>query len=328
MSSTIKNINSVFYPDIAELVRKEVEVMGSQTKVANKCGISIASISNMANGKWENISDDLWRKVAVGLGWKPDRWNTVDTYNLRYMHGILRDAQGRSLWLAVSEMAGAGKSAGARSYFEANRGTTFYLECDEWNKGEFIKRLARSLGISHLGCGTYYDLLDKIINEFAQKADSKPLIIIDQADKLRDAAMRTLITLFNGLEDRAGLVIMGVGHLSKKIRRSAELQVSGYDEIMSRFGRVFLPLPGSPYADVAAICKANGISDQATIKAIWKEVFEQDKATHQIGGKQYRVVKDLRRLKKVIQRELLDQTDAIAEQPEQEADAEVEAVAA
>jgi plasmid maintenance system antidote protein VapI len=329
--STVKSINSMFYPDICELLKKEVGVMESQSKVATKCGVSVATISNMVNGKWESISDSLWRKVAVSLGWRPDRWTTVETYNLRYVHGILADAQERSLWLAISDMAGAGKSRGAQTYFEQHRTTTYYLECDEWNKGEFIKRLARTLGISHLGCGTYYDLLDKIISEFAEKADQKPLIIFDQADKLRDAAVRCLITLFNGLEDRAGVVIMGVGHLSKKIRRSAELQVSGYDEILSRFGRVFLDLPGSPYADVAAICQANGLTDQPTIKMVWKEVYEQDKTFANIGGKQYRVVKDLRRLKKVIQRELLNMTEVQADELEDEpVDAEqpAEAVAA
>lgn len=330
--STVKSINSMFYPDIADLVRKEVAVMTSQTKVANKCNVSVATISNMANGKWDSISDSLWRKVAVALGWRPDRWTTVETYNLRYVHSILRDAQERSMWLAISDMAGAGKSRGAQTYFEANRTTTYYLECDEWNKGEFVKRLARTLGISQIGCGTYYDLLDKIISEFAEKADQKPLIIFDQADKLRDAALRCLITLFNGLEDRAGVVIMGVGHLSKKMKRSAELQISGYDEILSRFGRVFLDLPGSPYADVAAICQANGVGDQATIKAIWKEVYDQDKTHATIGGKQYRVVKDLRRLKKVIQRELLNMTEKLEDEPDtegMEAEAEpAEAVAA
>jgi hypothetical protein len=308
--STVKSINSVFYPDIAALVKAEVAHLGSQTKVANKCGISVATVSKIANDLWSDISDEMWRKIAVSLNWRPDRWATVETYNLRYVHTILRDAQERSLWLAISDMAGTGKSRGAQTYYEANRSNCYYLECDEWNKGEFVKRLARSLGINHLGCGTYYDLLDKIISDFAQKADNKPIIIFDQADKLRDAALRCLITLFNGLEDRAGVVIMGVGHLSKKMRRSAELQVSGYDEILSRFGRVFLDLPGTPRKDVEAICNANGIADKETINLIWSEVYGQDKGMTTIGGKQYRVVKDLRRLKKVIQRELLIKLEA------------------
>lgn len=311
-------INPMFYSEIRDLVKDEIKRLGSQAKVAIKCDVSPATISLIVTDSWDGVREGMWRKVAASLDWRPQGWQVVETSNTRYLYSILADAQKSSLWLALSDIAGAGKTTGARSYAAQNRENTYYIECDEWNKGEFVKRFAKSLGISHIGCGSYYDLLDKIVVEFQQKAQDRPLIIVDQADKLRDAAFRCLIPLFNGLEDKAGCVIIGVGHLSKRIRRNAQLQTCGFDEIESRFGRRYINLPGNTRNDVAQICRGNGIDDNETIKRIWTEVWGDEKSRHAVGGREIPVVKDMRRLKRCVQRELLN----LSEMPEPEAVAE------
>jgi len=324
--STPININKMHFSQISDLARKECERLGSQSRLAVKCDVSDATISQIITGKFDQVRDGMWRKVAAVLDWRPDGWQIVETSNTRSVHQIMSDAKEQRLWLTVCDGAGAGKTSGAKTFVATNRENVYYLECDEWNKGEFVRRFARSLGISFLGCGTYYDLLDKIVRDFQQKSDERPLIILDQADKLRDAAFRCLIPLFNGLEDKAGMVVMGVGHIRKRIRRNVELQTCGFDEIESRFGRKYINLPGHTRTDVANICRGNGLEDPETIKRIWAEVWGEEKGRSSIEGREVNVIKDNRRLKRCIQREILMLSEASPPPPPREGEAYAEAL--
>lgn len=77
----------------------------------------------------------------------------------------------------------------------------------------------------------------------------------------------------------------------------------GFDELDSRFGRKFINnLIGARLQDVEAICTANGISDKSGIKKIFDEC---EPANIIVQGQSIKVVEDLRRLKRVIKRELI-----------------------
>ena len=53
---------------------------GGQSKAAKILeGVSSGTISQMVNNNWENISDDMWRKVASQIGLEADKWNAVET---------------------------------------------------------------------------------------------------------------------------------------------------------------------------------------------------------------------------------------------------------
>jgi type II secretory pathway predicted ATPase ExeA len=130
----------------------------------------------------------------------------------------------------------------------------------------------------------------------------KPLLIIDEADKLRPAALRSLIPLYNNLEGQLGLVIMGTDNLEKEIKRGVKFNQKGMDEIDSRFGRNFIHLMGATKNDVVRICEANGITDKALAAALFKECEPRQV---QVQGQHTLVIEDLRRLKRCVEREQL-----------------------
>ena len=56
------------------------------------------------------------------------------------------------------------------------------------------------------------------------KTQETPLIILDEADKLADNVLYFFITLYNVLEDHAGIVMVATGHLEKRIKRGIQTQ--------------------------------------------------------------------------------------------------------
>jgi hypothetical protein len=89
------------------------------------------------------------------------------------------------------------------------------------------------------------------------------------------------------------------------------LAKKGYDEVESRFGRKYIHMMGASYSDIAAICKANGVSSEEGIEMIWSELPKVEKfvtiKTNDGSRKDRKVdfVEDMRRLKRLIKREIL-----------------------
>lgn len=294
--------------EIVLLIQEHKDALGSAEKVAKKCGVSAATISNMVNGQWESL-DNVWFKVATALGWQPSGWQVTDTFNLRLMTDIINVTKTHSRFQAVSCRAGSGKTAALKHYTTLNRTkNVFFLSCRVWAKREFLTNLAQSLGIavSKSNAVSADDLLMEIVNFFHARRNSKPILILDEADKLRSSALLTLITLFNECEDGLGLLIAGTEHLEKQMRSDARSNRKGGDELLSRFGGYFHKLIGATEADVKAIAMANGLNDASAIKAIWKECKPVQRSLTAAGKiTTILVCEDYRIIKSAIRRELM-----------------------
>lgn len=290
--------------EIVGLIEAEITRLGSQSKVANKCQVSEATISQMMAKKWDDTTDRIWSKVASALGYSSDDWELVQTTNYRIITQVLNDAKQKSMFFAISEGAGAGKSAALKSYFEASNGGGIYLlSALEWGKRDFLNHLAKSLGLDvSRGYVSLDQLSAHIISHFQFRRQYKPILIIDEADKLKPSALRFLIPLYNACEGFLGCVISGTDNLEKEIRKGVKHNQKGFDEIDSRFGRSFVHLIGSTFQDVDSICRANGITAKETIKRIWQECTPVQKMWQ---NRSISVVTDLRRVKRCVLRELL-----------------------
>jgi type II secretory pathway predicted ATPase ExeA len=250
----------------------------------------------------------MWNQVGSALGYRPEGWQMAETTNIRMMYQLLDNAKSGSLFMAVSDKAGSGKTAGLRAYEAANRrNSVFYLSCREWAKREFLQNLAQSLGIEAWGKAQSIDkMLMDVVSFFKQRRAMRPLLILDEADKLRGPALRSLITLYNECEDEMALVISGTDHLEKQMRADARYNRKGAEELLSRFGARFLNLAGATDADVLAIAAANGLTDKTTVRAIFTDC---QPVRRMVGNRSVEVVEDLRRVKRAILREILKQNN-------------------
>jgi DNA transposition AAA+ family ATPase len=291
---------------IQALVADSIDHLGGQRATATKAGVSTATISHVMNEKWDQIADNMWRKIAASLGHREDDgWVLVENiFNTRVLETTFLDAKKHSMMMCVSHKAGSGKTAGSLLFFSKyKREQVYYIHCREWSVKQFLTELCRTLGIEQpRGYVSADTLLAEIVEFFLVRYEYRPLLIIDEADKLHGSALRSLIPLYNETEDRLGVVILGTENLSEEIKRGVRYNKKGYDEIDSRLGRQFIRLYGASKSDMRKICEANGITEKEKQDAIWKECGPKEVM---VGGKFLPMIDDMRRLKRIVQRELI-----------------------
>ena len=251
--------------NIVSGLRRYCERYESQNRAAASLkGVSAATVSQLLNGNWELIGDEMWRNVASQTGYRERRWVAVETVNFRTIGRILADAQDNSLVLAITDEAGTGKSFALNHYRDNNRNV--YLLCcnDYWDRKLFITELLAAIGKDYTG-QTVGEMMRDVVGRL--KVIERPLIILDEADKLKDHVLQLFITLYNNLEDECGMVLCSTSHLERRLVQGLKSK-KGYKEIWSRIGKKCVALKGVTAADITLICERNGISEKKTIDLV------------------------------------------------------------
>ena len=294
--------------EIVQLIETEKNRLGSYAKVATKCEVSTATISQMVNHNWDLIKPELWSKAGFALGFDDSEWQIAETLGYKKVANICNDTKNEAFFMMLSAPAGMGKTAPLKTYYELNsESEVFYIKCREWAKREFLVELSKSLGIDSSKYYVHVDKLGAKVSEFFNQRKGKiSFFIVDDAGKLKDSAIRWFIHLFDENEDDMGCLIAGTEYLEKRIRDGVRLKKLGFDEIESRFGRTYLSLIGTTQRDAQVICSANGIQDKALQNSLFTECNPIKKVVKTRDGNQsVEVIEDLRRLKRVIKREKL-----------------------
>lgn len=270
---------------IASLLEAAVKQAGSQSKWGNRHKVSGATVSNVINGKWDSIADSMWQRLAVALRYQGSEWQVAETANYRAIQGYCRMAQDDGMSIGLSHDAGAGKTFALVQYASTHP-NVFYVQCAAyWTNKLFLQHLYRAMGRDPEQM-TASELAEAIISALRQV--ERPLIILDECDKLRDGTLMYFIELYNKLDGLCGFFLVGAPYMAIAWERSAKRDKRGFREIYSRLGRRFAKLNKSTVKDVRLVCQANGLSDEGIIMQIWNEV-EHDC--------------DLRRVKRLVERE-------------------------
>ena len=254
---------------IADRLRDYVGQYESQNKAANSLkDVSAATVSNMLNAKWELIKDEMWRNVSAQIGGNDtEAWQIAETSAKKLLNGILTDAQTHSNVFAVIGKAGLCKTATMKGF--AKKPNAYRLQCSEfWNRKIFLVELLEVMGEDYTGL-TVAEMMYEAVKRLKQK--NRPVLMLDEADKLSDQVLYFFITLYNELEDHCGIVLCATDHLKKRIKKGIALNKKGYNEIYSRIGRKFIELPDLNYTDVVNVATANGIQDRKHIQDIWED---------------------------------------------------------
>ena len=75
---------------IAARLKEYCENKGSQNKAAATLkGVSPATLSQMLNGNWELITEEMWRNVAAQIGYDARQWIIVQTEGYNRMYKLL-----------------------------------------------------------------------------------------------------------------------------------------------------------------------------------------------------------------------------------------------
>lgn len=283
--------NSTKNTIVAELNKKMQATNLSANKASKIIGISGATLSNMLNGKWSAISDDLWRLAQAYTGFRIG-WKLTDTSNVRRIHNICRDAQKNQKSIGIADEAGCGKTAALKWYASVNPNVA-YVECEEyWSKKVLIAKILQAMGEESFG--SVPEMVDKIVERM--NSMESPLLILDEFDKLKESGMQIFKTLYNKTEDNAGFILAGTPYLRERITKGCNKDKQAYKEIRSRLGGSLLPVQTSKlevfHQDITKIAIENGMIE-SEVRNLINEV-----------GK----VKDLRVIRRLIETYLLEKT--------------------
>lgn len=289
--------------------------LGSYSKVATKCDINTGALSTIMAGKYGANEAKMLQKIASALGYRESSWQLVRSIsNYRRVETVFQDAQQESMWFAISNKAGSGKTGAMEDLFNRDTtGSVVFIQAEEWSGRQFlIKLIEKTLGEGHLkgGYKNIAQLMDLVAGYFNDMSLERPVLLIDEADKLRPAALRTLIPLYNRTENRLGVILSGTENFKKEMRAGVRLSKKGYDEVESRFGRTYIELRGAVEKEVYEICAANGLTDQEAQARVWGELEKVKKQTiirTATGSRDVMIdyVEDFRRLMRLVKRELL-----------------------
>ena len=295
--------------EIIQLIEIEKQKLGSYAAVATKCSVSKSTISNILTLKHDNIKSEMWLSIGYTLGYNSTEWQSAETFDFKKIHSLCNDVKNEHLFRILSAKAGMGKSTALEYYADVkneNRNKTqeenniFYIRCREWSGRKFLTELCISLGIDPENSKTD-ELGEKVSKFFQNRTAYNPILIVDEADKLKDSAIRWFIHFENENKNITGCLLAGTEYLEKRIRDGVRLKKQGYDEIESRFRRTYVKLIGSREADVKSICEANRVFDKVTQTKIFTECNPTPVI---INNQSVKVVTDLRNIQGKIAREL------------------------
>ena len=259
-------ISQINREDIAQELREYCQKFNSQNRAAAAIGIAPATVSAILNNDWALVSEAMFIKIADAIGYEASSWQAIETKVWKNFNKILNDAQENAFVMAVTSDAGSGKTFTSKNSVK-NHAEAYHISCKSyWTKKDFLIEIGRAIGNKTDGKRVTV-LVDEIINTLRWR-DSKPLLILDEADKLSDTVLQLFITLYNDLEGRCGIVLCATDHLEMHIRRGVNLGHTGFNEIISRLGRKFIALPSITSKDVTMICEANGITTAEAINEV------------------------------------------------------------
>lgn len=243
---------------------KKLAEMSSQNRVAVKVGISTAACSQIIVGNWGYIGPKTWRSIEAKLR-IDTKWHGVPTKNYEGLMALLSAAQDKGLAMGISYDAGAGKSHAYRAYARQHANVILIEAANFWTKKEYVRRLLLEVG-GKIG-GTISDLVTRFVERVNEL--HKPIIIIDQFDKLRDPSLDLFMDMYNETHHKCGFILSGVAALEKRVLAGVLAKKMGYEELYSRIGRKFIKLDPLTRRDVKLICLANGLEDEDKIIEIY-----------------------------------------------------------
>lgn len=249
-------------------------------------GVSSATVSQLCNGKYELISDEMFVRIATQIGFAFDSWNLHEGKTFKEITFTLSDAQAYKNVTWIVGDAGCGKTTAAIEYRRTHR-NVFYILCSEdMRRSDFVREIAKQVG-APTDTTNLRDMLENAISMISFLGN--PLLVFDEGDKLTDSVFNYFISIYNRLEGHAGIVFLSTDYIKRRMEAGLRYNKKGYKEINSRIGRRFFDVSPTEQNDIYAICQANNLTDRADIEEVLKDAKRSDN--------------DLRRVKRCIHRQ-------------------------
>lgn len=245
----------------------------TNSSISKSIKTSEAMISCCRNpNKWDNYSngtpipDKIWHALKVYL--MVGNEAVLTSQYLQITEALLMAKQ-YSLASVIDGHTGSGKTHTIRCFQQANPNGTHVVTCarDFTNKS-FIQEVAEVVRADSFG--TQYDLRKNIAVKLA--SEDKPILILDEAENLTDGSYAAVKALYDSLEGRLGIVLVGAnsyweGLVTRSKRKGTSCGC--FPQVVSRFRANVTKLTAISIEDVREACQVFGIVSKEEVKSVW-----------------------------------------------------------
>jgi DNA transposition AAA+ family ATPase len=177
------------------------------------------------------------------------------------------DARESRMPFAIDGPTGEGKSYSAQHYLMLNPKNTYYVRCDgDLTAKSFFMELANALHMQV--AGPIYDIRKNVI--FKLKNETDPLLIIDEAENLKDRAWESMKRIMDDLKGYCGIVFIGANDFEKQLQKKADKMKGCFPQVLRRIREGGINQMFSLTVDDAIdICKTYGITSKQHVKALF-----------------------------------------------------------
>lgn len=244
-------------------------------KVNGGQGFSVAYWNDLKKGKLVTgskntpIDDKYFLRIAKAINYTVRktyrRHHDTDNY-VMYM-STFSDARESRMPYAIDNATGESKSYSANEYLRQNPKNTYIVRCDgDLTAKSFFVEMAYSLGMAPNGA--VYDIRKNIIQKLKNETDA--LLIIDEAENLKDRAWESLKRIMDDLKGYCGIVFIGSNNFEATLQKKANKMKGCFPQVLRRIREGgFMTGFALNVDDAFGICKPYGITSRAHVRAMY-----------------------------------------------------------
>jgi len=238
-------------------------------------GVSVAYLNDLLKGSFATgqkdtmIDDKYFLRIAksINVTVRKSYRQHHSTDNFIACMNAFGDARDSGMPNAIDGSTGSGKSYVAEIYLQQHPKNTYIVRCDgDLTAKSFFMEMAHSLGMSF--DGPVYTIRKNVIQKL--RNEENPLLIIDEAENLKDRAWDSLKRIMDDLRGYCGMTFIGANEFQKQLEKKASKLKGCFPQVLRRLREgEFVKLFALSQDDVADVAKKYGITKVAHIKALF-----------------------------------------------------------
>ena len=265
---------------VAKNLRKVLDGGTSANSLANRSnqtgnGVSVATLTNLANGKSDSISDKMLYRIADLINMKLTdevHWEFRGD-NIHKIGGVLKVAANESEFFWIDGESGQGKSYALtywrdKGLYDSNEMQVAYLELLNGMSNKHICHALLSLKYSQRKINNLPKSPSKLREEVAKMLiDHYKVLVLDQMEYGIDRAgtVKFIHGLYDLIKGKVGIVFCGAHTLTTIYKKGILQKKPYYNQFANRFEAGFRLLDSIDPAYIEKACQHEGITDTTAI---------------------------------------------------------------
>lgn len=219
----------------AAMLEKRQQYDGTDSQFAKQMGINQSVWSRLKNsteGLDGLVRDAQWVNIArlLGVELNERKLKNVETEVFLAIKQQIEECKAYAISTVMCDECGIGKTHTAK-YLSRTMKNVFYVDASQCpTQSEYLRAMAKAIGVDD--SGRLVDIKGNI--KVALNLLPNPVMITDEAGKLKEEAFLLQQELWNATDGRCGWYMMGADGLAEKLQRMIKNKRVGWREIFDR----------------------------------------------------------------------------------------------